>query len=78
MTLIFEQGAPDMIVGPETMRRAVGAVLDHLGDASRMLVLPPDGSRFHSGAGTLTQRLWEGAGQGGVFDVMPMLARTRP
>jgi nickel-dependent lactate racemase len=73
VTVIFAQGGADCIVSAETKREAVRAALRHAGNASRTLVLPSDGSRPHSDAGTLTRILHEEAGRGDAFHVMPAL-----
>jgi len=78
MTIIFEEGAPDHVVDTEAMRRAIRAVIEHVGDTSNTLALPPDGTRPHAGAGRLTQILWEETRGGARFDVMPALGTHLP
>ena len=77
MSIIFADGAPDRMVGPESMRRALRCVIEFAGDTHSMLVLPPDGTRPHAGAGLLTQMLWEEA-HASRFDVMPALGTHVP
>ncbi len=73
MTIIFAAGGPHEAIGPEAMRRAIRAAVAHAQDASRTLVLPPDGTRPHSGAGALTAMLHEELAGAEVFHVMPAL-----
>ena len=73
MTVIFAEGSADCAVSLEAKRRAVQAALRHAGDTSRTLILPPDGTRPHSDAGTLTNLLWAEVGTHGVAHIMPAL-----
>ncbi|HON46786.1 MAG TPA: lactate racemase domain-containing protein, partial [Kiritimatiellia bacterium] len=45
------------------MKETLFAALDALGPRERVLVLPPDFTRFHSQAGILTQYVWEYYGE---------------
>jgi nickel-dependent lactate racemase len=55
MSLYCRQGGPNAELSPDTLRHALYHALDQLGDRRRVLAVPPDGSRFHSQAGSLTQ-----------------------
>jgi nickel-dependent lactate racemase len=48
------------------------------GSPSKILVLPPDVTRLHSGAGELTQILYEMLGHKRVFDIMPAIGTHEP
>ncbi|MCK4283851.1 MAG: DUF2088 domain-containing protein [Candidatus Brocadiae bacterium] len=78
MTTVFAESNPEGAIGPDTKRQAIRAAIRHVGDVSRTLVLPPDGSRPHSEAGALTQILYSEMGRREVFDVMPALGTHRP
>jgi len=78
MTTIFAEGSPDCTIDDATKRRAVRAAIEHAGDVSRTLALPPDGTRLHSDAGTLTRMLYEEIGPRAVCDVMPALGTHFP
>lgn len=73
MTVIFAEGGTDCVISVERKREAVRAALRHVRNSSCVLVLPPDGSRPHSDAGTLTRILHEEAGSSEAFHVMPAL-----
>ncbi len=73
MTTVFAEGRPEGAIGPATKREAIRAAVAHVGDVSRTLVIPPDASRPHSDAGTLTQMLYEEVGRRAQFHVMPAL-----
>src|SRR5271155_5967456 len=55
MSLYCQQGGPDAELSPECLRQSLYQALDRLGDRRRVLAVPPDGSRFDSRAGSLTQ-----------------------
>jgi len=73
MTTIFAEGLTEGAIDPETRREAIRTAIEQAGDVSRTLVLPPDASRPHSDAGTLTRLLYEEIGQRAEFHVMPAL-----
>ncbi|MHC5033989.1 MAG: lactate racemase domain-containing protein, partial [Planctomycetota bacterium] len=78
MTVVFARGGPDCTIGADTMREAVRAALAHVGDASRILILPPDATRPHSRAGLLTKLLCAEARNGATCDIMPALGTHSP
>lgn len=53
--LYFHRGAPTETISPAEMRSALFEALGHLGARKRVLVVPPDITRFHSLAGPLTR-----------------------
>jgi nickel-dependent lactate racemase len=55
MSLYCQEGGPDAELSPDRLRTLLFAALDRLGPRRRVLAVPPDGSRFHSQAGPLTQ-----------------------
>ena len=55
MSLYCQQGGPDAELSLPALRDLLYRALDRLGDRRRVLAVPPDGSRFHSQAGPLTQ-----------------------
>ncbi len=78
MSTFFARGAPSARINPDDMRAALQAAIDHAPDVSRTLALPPDASRAHSGAGTLTRMLFDQVGERGTFHVMPALGTHFP
>jgi nickel-dependent lactate racemase len=57
---------------PESMKVLLFAALDKLGPRKKVLVIPPDFTRFHSHAGILTEMVWEYFGDA-VTDILPAL-----
>ncbi len=56
----------------DQVRYAVETVMGSFGDRQKVLILPPDITRAHSGAGMITGMLWERLGKR-VTDILPAL-----
>jgi nickel-dependent lactate racemase len=78
MSTIFAAGGPDGTITEEVKREALRAAIARAGDVSHTLALPPDGTRIHSDAGTLTRMIYEEIGAGARCDVMPALGTHFP
>ena len=52
--LYFASGSETTVMGSEDLRKGLYTALERLGDRKRVLVVPPDCTRFHSRAGELT------------------------
>ncbi|MDK2971645.1 MAG: hypothetical protein PWP23_1400 [Candidatus Sumerlaeota bacterium] len=52
------QGSPTIVIDDAATTRLLDGMLDQLGELSRVLLIPPDFTRFHSGAGPITVALW--------------------
>ena len=76
--LVFESyGHETCIIGSVELRRRLHAALDQLGPRERVLIVPPDITRFHSRAGELTRYAWEYYGDR-VKGVLPALGTHYP
>ena len=71
------RGAARETLDQPQMKQTLFAALDALGPRERVLVLPPDFTRFHSQAGVLTQYVWEYYGER-LAAVMPALGTHSP
>jgi len=78
MATFVAEGSPRTLITAERLQRLIARVLHSLADTSRVLVLPPDMTRAHSGAGIITQTLFELAGGVEVFHVLPALGTHEP
>jgi nickel-dependent lactate racemase len=56
----------------DQVRSALETVLKSFGERKRVLILPPDITRAHSGAGMITELLWERLGER-VTEILPAL-----
>ncbi len=73
------QGGVDISIDPDTKRKLLAEALrERGGSCSKILVLPPDITRLHSGAGELTQILYEMLGKDSVFHIMPAIGTHEP
>jgi len=61
----------------EKVSAALETILGSFGDRKRVLVLPPDITRGHSGAGMITELIWEKLGDR-LSDVLPALGTHVP
>ena len=66
------QGSADTELSIEQIRKGLYETLDKLGPKRKVLVVPPDFTRFHSQAGLLTEMVWEYYGDA-VSDILPAL-----
>jgi nickel-dependent lactate racemase len=72
MSLFFAAGSPRMEISADAARVGLFEALSGLGERRKVLVVPPDFTRFHSRAGELTEMAWEFYGDG-LTDILPAL-----
>src|SRR4051795_7941162 len=77
MSLYFALGSETTELSPDQIRQGLYQALDQLGRRDKVLALPPDFTRFHSGAGPLTRYAWEYFGDR-LTDVLPALGTHVP
>jgi len=77
MSLFFASGSADTEMSGAEVRAGLREALTKLGERSRVVVVPPDFTRFHSKAGELTQMAWEFYGDA-LVDVLPALGTHTP
>jgi nickel-dependent lactate racemase len=71
--MIYHQsGSETADLSSAELREGLFEALDALGDRKRVLIVPPDATRFHSRAGELTAMAYEYYG-GRVSDILPAL-----
>lgn len=61
----------------DRVRNALETVIGSFGDRKKVVILPPDITRAHSGAGMITELLWERLGER-VTDILPALGTHVP
>jgi nickel-dependent lactate racemase len=73
------QGGTNTVIDSNTKKEILHAGLDKiLKDCSKILILPPDVTRLHSGAGELTQYLYQMMGDEKELDIMPAIGTHEP
>jgi nickel-dependent lactate racemase len=77
MSLFFAAGSPTTEMSTEEIRANLAQALNQLGSRRKVLALPPDFTRMHSQAGTLTEMVWQHYGDA-LTDVLPALGTHRP
>ena len=75
--IYFKSGSPDTELSPEDMRKGLYNSLKLLGERKKVLVVPPDFTRFHSRAGELTRMSFDYFGDS-LTDVLPALGSHTP
>ncbi len=70
--LYYGQGAPTKAFGSDEIKKALFDAFDRLGKKKKVLVIPPDFTRFHSRAGELTQYAYEYYADS-LTDILPAL-----
>jgi len=61
----------------DKVRAALESILSNFSGRTRVLILPPDMTRAHSGAGMITEMLWQKLGER-VTDILPALGTHAP
>ncbi|PID91081.1 MAG: D-mannonate epimerase [Bacteroidetes bacterium] len=78
--LLFEKGGADLVLDDRDLRLGLYEALEKLGIRKKVLLLPPDITRYHSRAGLLSEYAWEYYREA-IHDVLPALgthAAMRP
>ncbi|MFO7935281.1 MAG: lactate racemase domain-containing protein [Bacteroidales bacterium] len=68
----FEKGGPRLTLTREEIRDGLYQALEKAGNREKVLAIPPDITRFYSGAGWITEHVWEYYGEK-LTDVLPAL-----
>ena len=75
--MLASYGSETAVLSSEDVREALFGVLASLGERRKVLAIPPDFSRYHSGAGELTEFAWQYFGQR-LAGVLPAIGTHRP
>ena len=75
--LYYSKGSKDYAFAVNELKAALTEIFDKLGFRRRVLVLPPDFSRFHSFAGGISEIAWEYYGDS-LIELMPTLGTHAP
>ena len=77
MSMYYSAGSETAELSPAEVREGLFEALSALGQRRKVVALPPDFTRFHSGAGPLTRYAWEYYGER-LTDVLPALGTHVP
>ena len=75
--LYYSKGSKDYAFTNEELKAALIEIFNKLGVRKKVLALPPDFTRFHYFAGTITEMTWEHYGEA-LTDVLPALGTHAP
>jgi nickel-dependent lactate racemase len=75
--IYYSRGGPERALSKAEISEALTIVFDHFSDRKSMLILPPDITRAHSGAGLITELLWHQMGSK-ILDILPALGTHQP
>lgn len=75
--LYYQSGSENTVIGPEDLKSGLYSALDRLGPKKRVLVIPPDFTRFHSRAGDITSLLYKYYKKN-LSDILPALGTHAP
>ena len=67
----------DRGISPDMIREAVIGSIESAGQGKPILIIPPDITRLHSGAGTITEMIWEEY-RDRVKDILPATGTHKP
>lgn len=70
--LYFARGSEHDELSSEDIRKGLDEAFEKLGKRKKVLIIPPDFTRFHSGAGQITNMAWKYYGEV-VTDILPAL-----
>jgi nickel-dependent lactate racemase len=75
--IYFKSGGENVVISPKDLEAGLYSALEKLGVRNRVLVVPPDFTRFHSRAGDLTGLIYKYY-KNGLKDILPALGTHAP
>ena len=76
--VFFSEGKADGIIGSKLVSELIDSMLAKLGKLDRILLLPPDYTRYHSFAGEITCMLYEKLSGRSYIEIMPTTGTHAP
>jgi nickel-dependent lactate racemase len=76
--LFFSEGAADLTIGRDRISELIDKMLEKLGNLKRVLILPPDFTRYHSYAGEITCMLYNKLKNSCYIEIMAALGTHLP
>jgi nickel-dependent lactate racemase len=75
--IYYQTGSPDTVISPADLEYGLYSALVKLGRKKKVLIIPPDFTRFHSRAGDITVLLYKYYGKR-LKDILPALGTHAP
>ncbi|MFC2084731.1 lactate racemase domain-containing protein [Bacteroidota bacterium] len=75
--LLFTKGSENSVLSENEVKEGLFSALNKLGEKRKVLIIPPDFTRYHSKAGELTRYVYEYYGDI-LTDIMPALGTHSP
>jgi nickel-dependent lactate racemase len=75
--IYFQSGSESTVIGRDELANGLYSALDKMGKRKKVLVVPPDFTRFHSRAGELTTLIYDYY-RGSLKDILPALGTHAP
>ncbi|MCB0669356.1 MAG: DUF2088 domain-containing protein [Saprospiraceae bacterium] len=75
--MYYQAGSEANQFTTEEIKKAIFSALDKMGPRKRVLVVPPDITRFHSGSGAITTHIYDYFGEH-LTDILPALGTHAP
>jgi nickel-dependent lactate racemase len=75
--IYFQSGSENTVIGQEDLENGLKSALDKLGRREKVLVVPPDFTRFHSRAGEVTSLIYNYY-KSNLKDILPALGTHAP
>ena len=76
--VFFSEGAVDLTIDSNRISELIDCMLEKLGNTRRVLILPPDFTRYHSYGGEITFMLYNKLKNSSYIEIMPTLGTHAP
>lgn len=76
--IFFSEGAAHLTIDRDHISEMIDTMLEKLGNLGRVLILPPDFTRYHSYAGEITVMLYNKLKNSSYIEIMPTLGTHIP
>jgi len=75
--IYYQTGSENTVIGPDELKSGLEEALRNIGPKKKVLVIPPDFTRFHSRAGDITSLLYKYYNEN-LRDILPALGTHAP
>jgi nickel-dependent lactate racemase len=76
--IFFSEGAPNLIIDHNRISRLIDNMLMQVGKSARVLIIPPDVTRYYSYAGEITRLLYDKLKGKSYIEIMPAIGSHMP